>query len=714
MAESGRILLRSVAKEEIEPEEVGMVSQQAPSCAQGATVGSTHTAMPASNDRNPMPELHKDINEPSAALDSDGTRAADTEDISPRTGQRVGPYQLTKRLGHGGMGVVYEAVHEEIGQRVAIKLLASELAKQPAYRRRFLREAQAGSKVRHPGLVQIFDYGTLKNGIPFILMEYLEGRLLRAYMVQKPDFRLSIEAALRISRQIAAALAVAHAGGIVHRDLKPENVILAAEPEAVSGERARVLDFGIAKFLRAPQMDTGSPCAQSNQPIGTPLYMSPEQCRSEVSLDGKSDVYSLGVLLYEMLCGRTPFISDPGSPMGVMYQHLFSDPRPPRQLRRDIPPPVEALLLRMLAKEPERRPNMSVVAAELEALATSGGTNSGHFLRFYGNGIRIAVSAGMLLLFLPLLFELYYFLQHHELWIRNTQPSMVRIPASDFAMGSTQTEVIEATKWAKNNCKECEPQIYNREIPLRKVHVSSFFIDTHEATNEEFAEWLNQQRNRTVDQWGRSVKVAETLVADLSEEESVELHYRGIIWDKQKHHFHVLPEMARLPVVNVTWDGASLYCRAQGKRLPTEAEWELAARGTEHRRFPWGFDQPGCEDAIFDWVKSGLICRRPTIGPVPVATTPRDRTPLGVHDLAGNVAEWVLDTYQDRYPACGECLDPVATLDPLNPAEAGRHVVRGGGWYREIDACRGAGRSRALHDQPTGDIGFRCVRPTKP
>lgn len=647
----------------------------------------------------------------------DEALAADAAGFSSRLGQRVGPYRLTKCLGHGGMGVVYEAVHEEIGQRVAVKLLAAELAKQPAYRRRFLLEAQAGSKVRHPGLVQIFDYGTLKDGTPFILMEFLEGRLLRAYMAQKADFRLPMEAALRFSRQIAEALVVAHAGGIVHRDLKPENVMLIAEPEAVGGERACVLDFGIAKFLRAPQMDTPSPGIQSNQPIGTPVYMSPEQCRSERSLDGKSDVYSLGVMLYEMLCGRTPFISDPSSPMGVVYQHVFSDPRPPSQIRRDVPQSIESLILRMLAKEPERRPDMSAVAAELESLAASAGKNSKDLMRLNGSGMHIALSSGMLLLLvlLPMLFELYYFVQHHEFWWPDKEPAMVRIPASEFEMGSTSAEVEEATWWAKKYCNECQPELYKRETPTRKVHISSFFIDTQEVTNEEFASWLNGQKSVQVDQWGRKVQIAGVLVADLSPS-TAEFSYYGLKWDKSLHQFRAWADMTRIPVVNVTWDGARLYCQAQGKRLPTEAEWELAARGSERRRFPWGADQPGCADAVFDWTKGqgDFLCSRLSRGPVAVGTKPRDRTSIGVHDLGGNVAEWVMDYYREHYPLCdGECRDPVVDTDSVDPAEIGRHAVRGGSWYSEIDACRGAARSRYPHDKTTGDIGFRCVRPTK-
>jgi len=182
--------------------------------------------------------------------------------------------------------------------------------------------------------------------------------------------RLSIPEALRLLRQIAAALAAAHAKGIIHRDLKPDNIMIVPDPEAPGGERAKVLDFGIAKVLQDPAA-SGDPMEQSSQTrtgmmVGTPLYMAPEQCRGGSNIDDKADVYSLGVMLYRMLCGRPPFIGEGSG--AVMAMHIYEPPPPLRQFEPSIPEDLAAMVHRLLVKDPKARPPMLKVAQELEAL----------------------------------------------------------------------------------------------------------------------------------------------------------------------------------------------------------------------------------------------------------------------------------------------------------------------------------------------------------
>ena len=206
---------------------------------------------------------------------------------------QIGPYKVVRLLGKGGMGRVYEAVNEQINRRVAIKLLNPGLIDNPEVTQRFLNEARAVNIKQHRGLVDIFEAAELPDGQPYLVMEYLEGETLHARL-QALGGPMPIEFAVRIARQIAQALAVVHAQGIVHRDLKPANIMLVHDPLTEARDWVKVLDFGVAKLI------TGSDGVQtrSGMLLGTPEFMSPEQCKSARVVTDKSDVYSLGVMLY--------------------------------------------------------------------------------------------------------------------------------------------------------------------------------------------------------------------------------------------------------------------------------------------------------------------------------------------------------------------------------------------------------------------------------
>lgn len=277
-------------------------------------------------------------------------------------GASIGQYRVTHEIGRGGMGVVYHAVHRDIGQRAAVKVLSARLAQDRAAMKRFLNEARAVSLVRHPGLVKIFDFGETAQGTPYILMELLDGESLFARLrrLHAKGVAIDRDDAVRITRQIASALIATHEQGIVHRDLKPDNVMLVPDEEAPSGERVKLLDFGIARFIAEAEQATAQ--TSPGTVIGTAAYMSPEQCAGSDQIDGASDVYSLGVMLYELLGGRLPFRGDGAS---MMRQHLFQEPPPLRELAPSSPVELWRLVHRMLAKEPSRRPTIDRVAEEL-------------------------------------------------------------------------------------------------------------------------------------------------------------------------------------------------------------------------------------------------------------------------------------------------------------------------------------------------------------
>src|SRR4051812_9717153 len=253
-------------------------------------------------------------------------------------------YSLEEEIGRGGMGVVYRAVDTRLGRTVAIKILPAEATADPDRNRRFVHEARAASALNHPHIVTIHDIGE-EHGVTFIAMELVDGATLERVLANGP---LPIATAVEYARQIAAALAAAHAGGIVHRDIKPGNIIITTDG------RAKVLDFGLAKLIeRAPSEATLS--AVATRPgliVGTAAYMSPEQAEGR-PLDARSDVFSFGAVLYEMVTGRRPFAG--GSDLGVLAAILRDRPAPVRSLRPDVPPLVEGLIDRALAKDPAGR-----------------------------------------------------------------------------------------------------------------------------------------------------------------------------------------------------------------------------------------------------------------------------------------------------------------------------------------------------------------------
>jgi len=296
----------------------------------------------------------------------------------------AGKYRVERTLGIGGMGVVVEATHEVLHEKVAVKFLLSELASNPQLTARFLREAQAAVRIKSPHVARVIDVGTLESGSPYMVMEYLEGRDLGAILAAEGP--LSPRAAVTFVLQACEAIASAHGAGVVHRDLKPPNLFVTSAADGTP--TLKVLDFGISKLT---EPGASGSLTQTQVAMGSPFYMSPEQIRSTREVDGRTDIWALGVVLYELLTGAVPFESDSMPALCALV--LESEPTALSRHRPDVPPALEAVVAKCLAKDVTKRyQNVAELALALAPFAgTFGRQSAGRSARIVG--IEVPVDA---------------------------------------------------------------------------------------------------------------------------------------------------------------------------------------------------------------------------------------------------------------------------------------------------------------------------------
>ncbi|MDT4897986.1 MAG: eukaryotic-like serine/threonine-protein kinase [Acidobacteriota bacterium] len=306
------------------------------------------------------PRCGKEYENANTLCPSDGTVLEKLED--PLVGQTLAEkYRIEELINEGGMGAVYRGTHILMDKTVAIKVLHPALAADDKIVARFSREARAASRISHPHALNVTDFGESGNGIVFLVMEYLKGQTLKE--VIHSEGPMPLPRVTEIVRQICGALEAAHAEGVVHRDLKSDNIMLL---DIGGGDWAKVLDFGIAKIIEKVEQDPA--LTAPNLIIGTPQYMSPEQCSQAAEIDSRSDIYSFGVILYEMLVGHVPFTGE--SPTAIMMKHLQEPPPSVLEERKDLPAAVGRVVARAMAKRPEDRfQTVSELSDELTAAA---------------------------------------------------------------------------------------------------------------------------------------------------------------------------------------------------------------------------------------------------------------------------------------------------------------------------------------------------------
>ncbi len=291
------------------------------------------------------PNCGREFKDTNTLCPSDGTVLEKAKDeLAGKT--LAGKYRIEEFLSEGGMGTVYKATHILMDKTVAIKVLHPALAADDKIVARFSREARAASRISHPHALNVTDFGEDEDGVVFLVMEFLNGPTLKE--VVRGEGPMSLPRAVEIMRQVCGALEAAHAENVVHRDLKTDNIMLL---DIGGGDWVKVLDFGIAKILETDGKDPE--LTAPNLIIGTPQYMSPEQCSQASEIDSRSDIYSLGIILYEMLAGHVPFSAE--SPTAVMMKHLQEEPPDLLEERSDLSKEVAAVVARALAKRPDDR-----------------------------------------------------------------------------------------------------------------------------------------------------------------------------------------------------------------------------------------------------------------------------------------------------------------------------------------------------------------------
>jgi formylglycine-generating enzyme required for sulfatase activity len=521
-------------------------------------------------------------------------------------GTTLSVYRIESIIGEGGMGVVYRAHDQALDRAVAIKCLHTNLAGDSQIRRRFAREARVLREWTHPNVVSIFDFVEQEHLLA-IVMEYIEGKSLVQHLASWRG-RMPWSEIGAVFGAVLDTMDDGHRVGVVHRDLKPDNILVYTASDG--GLRPKIVDFGISKILE------GTSYTMSGAFLGTCRYMSPEQVRNPNTADYRSDIYSLGISLYQLCTGDVPF--DDGNHFAVMMAHVNEAPRPPSQLRGDIPPALERLVLDALSKDPAARPQTcAIFRARLDQALEGTAPSTATIASRPPPAPSIQDTGG------------------HE---------MILVPGGPFLMGPSR----------------------------RTVHVDAFYMDRTPVTNEQFDRFVRVTGYRPPDpNVGRFL-----------------------------HHVpsgRTPSRFAKCPVVYVSWADAKAYATWAGKRLPTEAEWEKAARGTDGRKYPWGRAEPTALRASF-----GKACSEP----LPVGSFPEGASPYGILDMAGNVWEWCDDYDDPRFYEDGPSHNPRNTKKVAKPLV----VMRGGSFLFGPRALRTYSRTSYDPEVRFASGGFRCVR----
>lgn len=646
----------------------------------------------------------------------------------------IGRYEIKGELGQGGMATVFLAYDPQMKRDVAIKVLPPHLLNDANFRGRFEREAQIIASLEHAAIVPVYDFGEYQ-GQPFLVMRLMTGGALANYLTEP----LPLNKIQSILRQIASALDNAHDHGIIHRDLKPGNILFDHEGQVY------LSDFGIAKLTETTNQFTAT-----GGLIGTPAYMSPEQAMGNVTLDGRSDIYSLGIILFEMLTGRTPFNAP--TPIALVVQQIHTPLPPLRAFNPNLPAGLEQVIALATTKDRNYRYATAgqlaqafeqVLAGQWAAMPTvieklplpsPTVTDSPPppkinstlqwviglfavigligFIALAGNlllGGEPAATPTAVVLFITATFppttvthtplaptitptltsptptslpsptatnsptpSPTTVVVYSPLYTGRDRVIMRLVPAGEFLMGSTNDQLQTAVQLCQDSNSDdvCAFGEFANEMPQHPVYLDAFYIGETEITNDQYRACVNASYCSPPDNGSGRYP---------------------------PNQYYNISSYANYPVVWVSWYDASDYCAWAGGRLPSEAEWEKAARGTDGRLFPWGDDfDPGKTNTEEG---GGDILR-------PVGQYPAGASPYDLLDMAGSVWEWVEDWFDSNYYT----ISPDS--NPFGPSVGQEKVLRGSSYSNHAHYARVSNRGLAPPSGPNGSSafrGFRCV-----
>jgi len=614
--------------------------------------------------------------------------------------ERIGDYEILSSLGRGGFGSVYKA-RSSNGSLVALKVLNPQVLDNQKVVKKFFHEAMILAKLDHPNICRLIEF--FPDGQNYaIVMEYVEGTELKELLQQQPDGILPFDKAFRIAKQSLAAFQYAHENGILHRDIKPANIMINKEGNI------KIMDFGIAKVAGAATHDTAASMLSIH-------YTPPERFDPSRVVDTRSDIYALGLVFYELFAGRRPFDVDETSQ--IMFWHLNEIPEPPEAFVGGLPQDVSLAIQKALEKDPDDRfqdfkefsdamgsgtpgvdysSSLDETTASEQTIVTSlvePAAMKKKAKKKKGEGMPLALIAGipaaLAVLLIGGFFAYQMFLKgpaipgtaqqetvnieykgggpnskgYPEITHEKDNSIMIYIPAGEFTMGS---------------------DIYSFEQPIQQISLDAYLIDKYLVTNRQFKQFVDETGYQT----------------DAEKNGSGEV-WTGKRWRNDQGAIWKMPDGSTsiegkedYPVSQISHNDAIAYCEWAGKELPTEAQWEMAARGPGGGIYPWGNSDP--DDTIANYSDSFIE------GTTPVTKYEKGQSYYGAFDMAGNLYQWCKDWYT---PGAERKAD-----NPTGPDQGTERVLKGGSYSESMDSLRSAYRISADPAASKAIYGFRCVK----